>query len=101
MAMNQDVLLMLSPVLSVFGAGGGAWIALKVALNGTRDRVEKIERSTGRMEIALHGVDSRLLVLEARHTLLVDEVKAHPGTCPLRHRDDQGRFRSMKEGKDG
>ena len=36
--------------MAVFGSGGAAWIGTAVRLNGTRERVERIEQRQNQME---------------------------------------------------
>jgi len=83
----------LGPVLSLFGAGGGAWLALKVALNGAKDRIHKIEKTTDRIESAMRQAENKLSVLENRHDTLADVVKNHPVNCPWQPRDNKARTR--------
>jgi len=82
------------PVLSLFGAGGGAWLALKVALNGARERILKIENTTDRIEAATRKAEAKLLVLESRHETLAEVVKEHPTNCPWQSRTRDDRTKS-------
>ncbi len=83
---SNEVMYYLGPVLSLFGAGGGAWLALKVGLNGAKERIWKIERTTDRIEEHQRIAETKLSVLESRHDALTEAVKDHPPNCPWQSR---------------
>ena len=58
---------------ALVGSGSGAWIGLKAALNGTKARVEKIERTTDRIDRTVADTNTRLAVLEVKHNLLEEK----------------------------
>lgn len=53
---------------ALIGSGGGAWVGLKVGLNGTRDRVTRIENKQERMNEKLDRLAESTTRLEALYT---------------------------------
>ena len=84
--MQQEIMYYVGPLLSLFGAGGGAWLALKVGLNGAKERIVNIERTTDRIETAQHRAETQLSVLENNHAHLTKTVEEHPIKCPWQGR---------------
>lgn len=93
-ATPNEIMYYLGPVLSLFGAGGGAWLALKVGLNGARERIHKIEHTTDRIEGAMRKAETKLSVLETSHAHLAKTVEEHPVKCPWQPRGSDSRTRS-------
>lgn len=58
---------MLGPVLAV----GGAWGGAKVALNGTRERVKKLETRTDAQDEKLANVGESLARIETKQDILL------------------------------
>jgi hypothetical protein len=71
--------------LTALAGGGGAFVGLKTSLNGTKQRVEKIEDTTNRIWDKVNDTNSRLGILEVRHDFAAAEVEALRVTCKEKH----------------
>lgn len=61
-----DVSTMLQVAAVMLGAPGAAWAAVKLSLNGTRERVQRIETKLDRVEEGMTEVRERLARVEVQ-----------------------------------
>lgn len=60
-----------TPLLAI----GGAWGGAKVALNGTRDRVMKLEQHEEKQDAKLERVSERLVRIETKQDTVIAFLK--------------------------
>ena len=70
--METEILQLL---VGLVGGAGGAAGTLKWVMNGSKQRLEKIEKTTDQTNGVVQGIDRRLLTLEVRHENLVEDVR--------------------------
>lgn len=60
-------------ILAIAGSGGAAWAGVKASLNGTRERVVRIEKRQDLMDSKMDDIRGSLIRLETVHALNVVE----------------------------
>lgn len=58
--MSESMVAVVVAVVGVFGSGGAAWAGVRASLNGTRERVQRIESK-------VDSLSDRLSFMEGQH----------------------------------
>lgn len=65
----MDTQALVIAITAVVGSGGAAWAGVRASLNGTRERIQRIEKQQDNLSFKVDGISRSLARLEVRAEL--------------------------------